>query len=49
MSPITTARHADVLVLTLDAPPVNALGAAMRTALLAAWREAEADPCRARW
>lgn len=43
MSPITTSRQGDVLVLTSDNPPVNALGAAVRQGLQAGIREAAAD------
>ncbi|WP_033919961.1 3-hydroxyacyl-CoA dehydrogenase NAD-binding domain-containing protein [Sphingomonas sp. 37zxx] len=39
-SPITTARHGDILVVTSNNPPVNALGAAVRTGLDAALKEA---------
>ncbi|WP_414901555.1 3-hydroxyacyl-CoA dehydrogenase NAD-binding domain-containing protein [Sphingomonas flavalba] len=42
-SPISTERHGDVLVITSDNPPVNALGAAVRTGLDAAIRAAVAD------
>jgi 3-hydroxyacyl-CoA dehydrogenase len=42
-SPISTHRHGDVLVVTSNNPPVNALGAAVRQALVAAIEEAEAD------
>src|SRR5436190_18934804 len=42
-SPITTHRHGDVLVVTSNNPPVNALGAAVRQGLVAAIGEAEAD------
>jgi len=41
--PITTHRHGDVLVVTSNNPPVNALGAAVRQGLVAAIGEAEAD------
>ncbi len=43
-SPITTARHGDVLVITSDNPPVNALGAAVRQGLDAGLKEGLADP-----
>ncbi len=43
-SVITTARHGDVLVITSDNPPVNALGQAVRAGLAAALLEASADP-----
>ena len=42
-SVVTTALHGDVLVVTIDAPPVNALGAAVRQGLLAAMQQAQAD------
>ena len=35
-SVVTTALQGDVLVVTIDNPPVNALGAAVRQGLLAA-------------
>src|SRR6188472_3360224 len=41
--PISTHRHGDVLVVTSNNPPVNALGAAVRQGLVAAVEEAEAD------
>ena len=43
MSVITTARHGDVLVITSDNPPVNALGAAVRQGLQAGIEEAAGD------
>ena len=43
-SPLAVERHAGIAVLTLDAPPVNALSTGVRTALLAAFRTLEADP-----
>ncbi|OQW43890.1 MAG: 3-hydroxyacyl-CoA dehydrogenase [Proteobacteria bacterium SG_bin6] len=43
-SPITTERHDDVLVIYSDNPPVNALGAAVRTGLDAAVKAGLADP-----
>lgn len=43
MSPITTSRRGEVLVLTSDNPPVNALGAAVRQGLQAGIREAAGD------
>ncbi len=43
ISPISTHRHGDVLVVTSNNPPVNALGAAVRQGLVAAIEEAEAD------
>ena len=42
-SPISTQRHGDVLVVTSNNPPVNALGAAVRQGLVAAIEEAESD------
>ena len=42
-SPITTERHDDVLVIYSDNPPVNALGAAVRTGLDAAIKQGLAD------
>jgi 3-hydroxyacyl-CoA dehydrogenase len=42
-SPISTKRHGDVLIVTSNNPPVNALGAAVRQGLVAAIEEAQAD------
>src|ERR671912_79142 len=42
-SPISTSRHGDVLIVTSNNPPVNALGHAVRQGLVAAIEEAEAD------
>lgn len=42
--PVTRVDLGGVAVLAIDAPPVNALSAALRAALLAALQEAEADP-----
>jgi 3-hydroxyacyl-CoA dehydrogenase len=42
-SPISTERHGDILVLTSNNPPVNALGAAVRQGLQAGIEEAAAD------
>ena len=42
-SPITTARDGDVLIVVSNNPPVNALGAAVRTGLDAAIDEAAGD------
>src|SRR5574339_832325 len=42
-SPISTTRHGDVLIVTSNNPPVNALGAAVRQGLVAGIEEAEAD------
>ena len=41
--PISTHRHGDILVVTSNNPPVNALGAAVRQGLVAAIEEAEKD------
>src|SRR5260370_40452065 len=38
------ARHGDVAVLTIDNPPVNALGSGVPEGILAGIRAAEADP-----
>ncbi|HZF43891.1 MAG TPA: 3-hydroxyacyl-CoA dehydrogenase NAD-binding domain-containing protein [Sphingomonadaceae bacterium] len=43
MSVITTERHADVLVVISNNPPVNALGHAVRTGLVEAIAQATAD------
>ncbi|MFL6846455.1 MAG: 3-hydroxyacyl-CoA dehydrogenase NAD-binding domain-containing protein [Allosphingosinicella sp.] len=43
MSPITTHRHGDVLVVTSNNPPVNALGHAVREGLVKAIEEADSD------
>jgi len=42
-SPITTTRHGDVLIVTSNNPPVNALGHAVREGLAAAMDEADRD------
>ncbi|MEO6114107.1 MAG: enoyl-CoA hydratase-related protein, partial [Sphingomicrobium sp.] len=42
-SPISTSRHHDILIVTSNNPPVNALGAAVRQGLVAAIEEAEGD------
>ncbi len=42
-SVVTTALQGDVLVVTIDNPPVNALGAAVRQGLLAAMQQAQVD------
>ena len=42
-SPISAAKHHDILVVTSNNPPVNALGAAVRQGLVAAIEQAEAD------
>src|SRR3954454_913194 len=43
MSPISTRRHGDVLIVTSNNPPVNALGHAVREGLVAAIAEADGD------
>ncbi|MDQ4086993.1 MAG: 3-hydroxyacyl-CoA dehydrogenase NAD-binding domain-containing protein [Pseudomonadota bacterium] len=43
MSPISTKRHGDVLVVTSNNPPVNALGHAVREGLVRAIGEADGD------
>ena len=43
MSPISTQRHGDVLIITSNNPPVNALGHAVREGLVKAVDEADAD------
>jgi 3-hydroxyacyl-CoA dehydrogenase len=43
MSPITTRRHGDVLLIVSNNPPVNALGHAVREGLVKAIEQAEAD------
>jgi 3-hydroxyacyl-CoA dehydrogenase len=43
MSPITTQRHGDILIVTSNNPPVNALGHAVREGLVKAIEEADAD------
>ncbi|SMF74906.1 3-hydroxyacyl-CoA dehydrogenase NAD-binding domain-containing protein [Allosphingosinicella indica] len=43
MSPITTRRHGDVLIVTSNNPPVNALGIAVREGLVKAIEEADGD------
>ncbi|MCA1654385.1 MAG: 3-hydroxyacyl-CoA dehydrogenase NAD-binding domain-containing protein [Sphingomicrobium sp.] len=42
-SPISTQRHGDILIVTSNNPPVNALGAAVRQGLVAAIEQAESD------
>ncbi len=44
MSPITTTRHGDVLVVTSNNPPVNALGHAVREGIVKGIEEANRDP-----
>ena len=43
MSPISTRKHGDVLIVVSNNPPVNALGHAVREGLVAAIGEADAD------
>ena len=43
MSPITTTRHGDILIVTSNNPPVNALGHAVREGLVKAIEEADGD------
>jgi 3-hydroxyacyl-CoA dehydrogenase len=43
MSPISTKKHGDILVVTSNNPPVNALGHAVREGLVKAIDEADAD------
>src|SRR3954470_24376763 len=43
MSPISTRKHGDVLIVTSNNPPVNALGHAVREGLVAAIAEADGD------
>ena len=43
MSPISTRRHDDVLIVSSNNPPVNALGHAVREGLVQAIEEADAD------
>jgi 3-hydroxyacyl-CoA dehydrogenase len=43
MSPITTHRHGDILVVASNNPPVNALGHGVREGLVAAIAEADGD------
>src|SRR5829696_3956158 len=42
-SPISTRRHGDVLIVTSNNPPVNALGHAVRVGLVKAIEEADGD------
>ncbi len=42
-SPISTRRHGDVLIITSNNPPVNALGHAVRAGLVAGIEEANSD------
>jgi 3-hydroxyacyl-CoA dehydrogenase len=43
MSPISTRRHGDILIVTSNNPPVNALSHAVREGLVAAIGEADGD------
>jgi 3-hydroxyacyl-CoA dehydrogenase len=43
MSPITTQRHGDVLIVRSNNPPVNSLGHAVREGLVRAIEEADGD------
>jgi 3-hydroxyacyl-CoA dehydrogenase len=43
MSPISTSRHGDILIVTSNNPPVNALGHAVREGLVKAIEEADGD------
>ncbi|RIX32017.1 3-hydroxyacyl-CoA dehydrogenase NAD-binding domain-containing protein [Sphingomonas edaphi] len=43
INPISTSRHGDVMIVTSNNPPVNALGAAVRKGLVAAIEEADGD------
>src|SRR3569623_2504391 len=43
MSPITTRRHGDILIVSSNNPPVNALGLEVREGLVNAMEEADAD------
>jgi 3-hydroxyacyl-CoA dehydrogenase len=43
MSPISTRRHGDILIVTSNNPPVNALSHAVREGLVAAIAEADGD------
>lgn len=43
MSPISTRRHGEVLIVTSNNPPVNALGHAVREGLVRAMDEADGD------
>ena len=43
MSPISTKKHGDVLVVTSNNPPVNALGHAVREGLVKAIEQADED------
>jgi 3-hydroxyacyl-CoA dehydrogenase len=41
--PITTTRHGDVLIITSNNPPVNALGHAVREGIVQGIEQADAD------
>src|SRR3569623_735730 len=43
MSPITTRRHGDILIVSSNNPPVNALGLEVREGLVKAMDEADGD------
>jgi 3-hydroxyacyl-CoA dehydrogenase len=43
MSPITTRRHGDILIVTSNNPPVNALGHAVREGLVKAIEQADSE------
>ncbi|HEY0114182.1 MAG TPA: 3-hydroxyacyl-CoA dehydrogenase NAD-binding domain-containing protein, partial [Allosphingosinicella sp.] len=43
MSPITTTRHGDILIISSNNPPVNALGHAVREGLVRGIEEADDD------
>ncbi|HEX8525743.1 3-hydroxyacyl-CoA dehydrogenase NAD-binding domain-containing protein [Allosphingosinicella sp.] len=43
MSPISTRKHGDVLIVTSNNPPVNALGHAVREGLVKAIEQADSD------
>src|SRR5690349_36731 len=43
MSPISTRKHGDILIVTSNNPPVNALGHAVREGLVKAIAEADGD------
>ena len=43
MSPITTKKHGDVLIVTSNNPPVNALSHAVREGLVKAIEQADSD------
>ena len=45
MSPISTRKHGDVLIVTSNNPPVNALGHAVREGLVAVVSVKLPEPC----